>query len=180
MKIKIDNFVKELNVDSKILEKYKEKVPKEVVEVWQEYGFGTFLEGYLKVVNPEDFKDILKQGSQRFQNGIVLFATAMGDLIIWSDNYVRILNFRYGINDTIMSGFDFFFDDLEDTDFREEELKWSPYQQAIKMLGTPEFDECFGYVPILGVGGSEKVENLEKVKLTEHLLIIISFMGPIA
>nr|WP_324250972.1 polymorphic toxin type 15 domain-containing protein [Bacillus sp. AF12] len=31
----------------------------------------------------------------------------------------------------------------------------------------------------LGDSGSEKVENLEKVKLREHILIITEFMGPI-
>ncbi|MGX7149995.1 T6SS immunity protein Tdi1 domain-containing protein [Enterococcus ureasiticus] len=69
---------------------------------------------------------------------------------------------------------DFFFDYLEDTDFIEENLKWSPYPKATKMLGTPACDECFHYVPILGVSGSEKVT------LIEHLLIIINFRGPIA
>ncbi|WP_235182914.1 T6SS immunity protein Tdi1 domain-containing protein [Gracilibacillus boraciitolerans] len=30
--------------------------------------------------------------------------------------------------------------------------------------------------PLLGLGGAEKVENLKKVKLKEHILIITEFM----
>jgi len=41
-------------------------------------------------------------------------------------------------------------------------------------------DECFGYVPLLGLGGTEKVENLQKVRLLnlwgQHLSINISMM----
>jgi hypothetical protein len=29
------------------------------------------------------------------------------------------------------------------------------------------------------MGGSEKIENLKKVKLREHILLITEFMGPI-
>ena len=176
----IEDFKKQSEVEDRIIKKYQDKVPKEIIEFWREYGFGTFLGGYLKSVNPENFEETLKLGSQRFHDGIVLFATGMGDLIIWSDNYVKILNFRHGIIDTIMSGFTFFFDDIFDVDFRVEELKWLPYPQAKELLGFPEYDECFGYVPILGIGGGEKVENLEKVKLMEYLQIIIEFMEPIA
>lgn len=176
----IDGFIKKSDVEDRIINKYKGKVPQEIIDFWEKYGFGSFLGGYLKSVNPEVFEEVLKEGSQRFQDGIVLFATGMGDLIIWSNNYVRVLNYRYGRIDTIMAGFDFFFDDLNDIGFREKDLKWAPYEEAVNLLGTTEYDECFGYVPLLGLGGSEKVENLEKVKLIEHILIIINFMGPIA
>ena len=37
----------------------------------------------------------------------------------------------------------------------------------------------FCYTPLLGLGGEEKVENLKKVKLKEHILIITEFMGPV-
>ncbi|MBC1722148.1 T6SS immunity protein Tdi1 domain-containing protein [Listeria seeligeri] len=179
MKNLIKDFKKQSEVEDRIIKKYQDRVPKEISEFWKEYGFGTFFDGYLKSVNPENFEEILRLGSQRFQDGIVLFATGMGDLIIWSDNYVRVLNFRYGIIDTVMSGFTFFFEDVSDIDFRVEELKWSPYPQATELLGAIEYNECFGYLPILGIGGAEKVENLEKVQLIEHLQLIIEFMGPI-
>ncbi|GEM_PF-5484614 len=63
--------------------------------------------------------------------------------------------------------------------FLDEELNWFPYPEEIEKYGEPKFDECFAYVPILGLGGPEKVENLSKVKLFEHIYLITQFMGPI-
>ncbi len=46
-------------------------------------------------------------------------------------------------------------------------------------MGELEFDESFGYTPLLGIGGSEKIENLEKVKTKEHIEIITQMVGRI-
>ncbi|PTN42546.1 hypothetical protein DAY12_27810, partial [Bacillus thuringiensis] len=51
--------------------------------------------------------------------------------------------------------------------------------QALNKYGKLEIDECFGYTPLLALGGPEKVENLQKVKLIEHVYLITQFMGPI-
>ncbi|EAC4137804.1 TPA: DUF1851 domain-containing protein, partial [Listeria monocytogenes] len=53
------------------------------------------------------------------------------------------------------------------------------YPSAVEKYGEASYDECFGYTPILGMGGTEKVENLKKVKLREHIYLITQFMGPI-
>ncbi|SCN06106.1 protein of unknown function [Bacillus wiedmannii] len=58
-------------------------------------------------------------------------------------------------------------------------MEWNPYLVAIQNYGIPAYNECFGYIPLLGLGGTEKVENLQKVKLIEHIYLITQFMGPI-
>ena len=70
-------------------------------------------------------------------------------------------------------------EDLDDESFLDEELDWNPYPEAVNKYGQPAFNECFGYVPLLGLGGPEKVENLSKVKLVEHIYLITQFMGQI-
>lgn len=159
MSQKIDDFIREQSVSNEIIEQYQNKIPDEMIAFWKEYGFGTFLNGFMKTVNPDDYKDLLIEGSQRFHDRIVLFATAMGDLIIWDGNFVRILKFRYGVTDTIMSGFKFFFEDLSDEDFREEDLKWNPYLEAVELIGVPKYEECFGYVPLLGLDGLKMLKT---------------------
>ncbi len=44
-------------------------------------------------------------------------------------------------------------------------------------LGSPAYDECYGYVPLLPLGGAEKAENLQKVKLREHLELMCQMQG---
>lgn len=63
------------------------------------------MQGYFKSVNPEEFKEILGMSIQRYKNSVVLFATGMGGLVIWSDGYVRLLNYWHGVVKTIMFTF---------------------------------------------------------------------------
>ncbi|MBC1897308.1 DUF1851 domain-containing protein [Listeria booriae] len=175
----LEDFKLVEKVSEEILGEYRAKLPEEMINFWTKYGFGTFMEGYFKSVNPIEYRDILEDTSERYTDGIVLFTTGMGDLIIWSEGYVRMLNYRYGIVKTIMSKFKFFFQSLESEKFKNDYLMWNPYQEAVKKLGIPAYDECFGYVPILALGGAEKVENLQKVKLKEHILLISALAGTI-
>jgi hypothetical protein len=46
------------------------------------------------------------------------------------------------------------------------------FEPARKKLGTLRRDEMYGFVPALMLGGSETVDNLEKVKAVEHLVIL--------
>lgn len=175
-----ENFLKHHTVDERIILKYKDKLPGELIEVWYKYGFGTLLNGFLKLINPDEYLDILERCYRRYEQAIPIFTTSMGDIIVWEkDKYVNLLNFRKGLVHIVSSGFNFFFDDLKDNDFINDELRWEPYPKAYSKYGRPDYDECFGYTPLLGLGGSEKVENLKKVKIREHILIITEFMGPI-
>lgn len=91
-----------------------------------------------------------------------------------------MLNFRKNRVDIIAAGFDFFLDDLNDKSFLIEELDWLPYPQAIEIHGIPLFDECYAYVPLLGLGGPETIENLKRVKFREHIYLSTQVLGPIS
>ncbi|MBC1493575.1 DUF1851 domain-containing protein [Listeria booriae] len=170
----------EMKMPEDTMKEYEKLVPQKVISIWNEYGIGSTLDGYLKVIDPKEFNDILEESYVRYDSAIPLFTTAMGDIIVWEKNkYLNLLNFRRGIVKVIESGFEFFLEDIEDEDFLIEELDWNPYKEASKKLGNPAYDECFGYVPLLALGGSDKVENLKKVKLREHILLITALTGAI-
>ncbi|OXS64573.1 hypothetical protein B0G93_101481 [Bacillus sp. V-88] len=176
----LSDFIKKGTIDEDIILKYKDKLPKELIGVWEKYGYGTFVNGFIKIINPDDYLDILERSYLRYEQAIPIFATAMGDLIVWEKGkYANLINYRKGYVNVVSSGFEFFFDDLKDPDFMNDELMWQPYPDAIRTYSAPDYDECFGYTPLLGLGGNEKVENLSKVKLKEHILVITEFMGPV-
>lgn len=175
----IDDFMFEEKLPISVIEKYKHDVPVQVVEVWENHGFGSINNGYLRVVNPDDFQEVLKDTYNRYQMAIPLFTTAMGDILVWEDKYLLSLNYRKHEVNVVAKNFKFFFNDIFDDYYLENALDWSPYPDAIKKYETPTFDECFGYVPLLGLGGTEKVENLKRVKLKEHIYLITEFMGNI-
>lgn len=105
----LTDFKVNSKVPSEIIKKYKNLIPNEIIDLWQEYGFGTFMQGYFKTVNPEEYMDILQDCSERYKESVVLFATGMGDLVLWADGYVRVLNFRYGVLKTVMPNLLHFF-----------------------------------------------------------------------
>ena len=166
-----------------LVARYRDRVPPELVEVWEQYGFGTFCDGYLKIVNPDDYAGVLTDTYQLTSTAapappLVLFATAMGDLLIWEIGYLALVDYRHGQTHIVAKNLSLLFRNLADgEETLTEEFFWEPYPAARARLGEPAFDECFGYVPLLALGGPEVAENLEKVKLREHIALIGQFTG---
>lgn len=176
----ITDFIKKNDVSEELIKEYEDKLPSEMIAFWKEFGFGTFYKGYLKSINPNEYKNLLEKSYFLGDVSIPIFATAFGDLITWEeDQYVGIVKYRCGVNDVICSGFDFFFDDLSEGELDDEYLSIKQYKAAIKKLGTLEYDECFGYVPLLALGGEESVNNLKKVKIREHIALITEISGEV-
>lgn len=73
----------------------------------------------------------------------------------------------------------FLFDDLLEGELDDEYLSIKQYKAAVEKLGTLEYDECFGYVPLLALGGEESVNNLKKVKIREHIALITEISGEV-
>ncbi|MDE7398152.1 MAG: DUF1851 domain-containing protein [Oscillospiraceae bacterium] len=170
------NSIKHADVPEEIIEKYRGKVSDDIISLWREYGFCTTEDGYYKLVNPDDYADIFREiygGSDK--NPVVLFVTAMADIIFYDDDrYFNLVDIRHEKVDAI--GDDEYFSlimrRMRTADFRHVVLSWEPYEDAVKKLGVPTYEECFAYEPLLSLGGKEKIENLHKVNLAVHLDIV--------
>lgn len=175
-----DDFTFKERTPEEVIQRYSGKLPEEILGIWHQYGFGSFLNGYLKFINPAQYVELLKEVYVRSEQAVPVAVTSMGDIFVWEKSrYLNLLNFRKMRVDVICAGFAFFLEDLNDISFLEEELSWEPYPEAVEIYGQPAFDECFGYVPLLGLGGTEKVENLKKVKVMEHIYLTAQFFGPL-
>lgn len=176
----LSDFIKYSDVDEKIINQYENQLPQEIIDLWKNYGYGTFYNGYLKVINPNEYKELVEKTYFQGNVSIPIFATAFGDIITWEKNqFLGILKYRYGENDVISDGFDFFFEDLQAGEFDKDHFTINKYKEAIDKYGKLEYDECFGYTPILVMGGNESVDNLKKVKIKEHIALISNFIGEI-
>jgi hypothetical protein len=163
------------------LRKYEGFLPTEMLLFWQEFGFGTFMNGYLKVVNPESYQGFMLSSYEVFMEpAIVIGATAFADLIIWEGDCVKQINYRKGSTEIHGDRItDFFNLILARWDIVAETMDAAQFNPALQRLGECAYDECYAYVPALALGGSEKVENLEKVKLREHISILSQLVGVI-
>ncbi|MBP1326161.1 hypothetical protein JOF28_001393 [Leucobacter exalbidus] len=51
--VEIKDFVSHAPVPAEIIAEYRDQVPAELVEVWEQYGYGTFGRGFLRVIDPK-------------------------------------------------------------------------------------------------------------------------------
>lgn len=173
-------FIKEKEASPEVCKQYEGILPSEMTALWEKYGFGSIMGGYLKVINPEEYQQLLLDTYFRGSISIPMLATAFGDIITWEENrYIRIIKYKNGIFQGMAAGFDFFLEDLQSGYYSKNYFEISKYEEAVKMWGCIAFDECFGYVPLLGLGGSGSVKSLKKVKIREHIEIIAQLAGKI-
>lgn len=176
----LNDYKTEILVDEEKIQKYSSILPKDLIDIWITKGFGTLMNGYLKVIDPDEYYEVFKDSYFESDISIPILATAFGDIITWTSNkYVGIVQYRYLDFDTMITDFDMFLMLLNDEGFIKTFFSVEMYEEAVKTYGELKFDECFGFVPILPLGGSEKVENLKKVKIKEHIAVIVALAGPI-
>jgi hypothetical protein len=176
----LKDFRKTGDIPAEVIAKYENKLPAELVSLWKNYGTGSFLNGYLKLVNPDEYIELLADSYETIDSTpIAIFTTSMADIIAYESGYIILINYRRNTSKTVGKSLTYLLEDINEETFLNKNLDWQPYPQAVGKLGVPAYDECFGYEPVLAAGGSEKVENLRIVKLIEHIGIITQFAGPI-
>ena len=184
----MDQFAEELFKNSKrigvvpddIVEKYQSRVSDEIIALWKEYGFCTTEDGYYKIVNPDDYIDIIGEIYDGEHDEVavvdeatVVFATGMADVILYdNEGYFIYVNVRHQKCGAIGRNFSLTMRRMKTADFRQTVLSWNPYEEAVKKYGVPEYDECFAYEPLLSLGGNESVDNMKKVNMEVHLDIV--------
>ncbi|MDE6658218.1 MAG: DUF1851 domain-containing protein [Oscillospiraceae bacterium] len=176
----LKDFVTVKNVDLNLISRYEKILPEGILSLWKEKGFGTFYGGYLKTINPDEYKSLIESSYFMGDVSIPIFATAFGDILTWEENrYVGILKYRFGENDIISDGFKYFYDIISDNECASDYFTIDKYNMAIKKYGELEYNECFGYVPLLALGGQDSINNLKKVKMREHINLMIELIGEI-
>lgn len=175
----LQDFVAFAPLQKEIIEDYRTKVPDDIIGLWNQYGLGNFKNGFIKIINPQIFVDILDTAYSRSNVSIPLFATGMGDIITWEDNHTFMLvNFGRKVLRGLANDVDVLFLSITSDNFCISRMFGKNYFEAVEKYGGLAYDECFGYVPLLGLGGPEKIENLQKVKIREQILVITHLLGP--
>ena len=174
----LENFVKVADMPKDVIEKYKNQVPAELVQIWQEDGLGTFLDGYLKVINPDDYLELLQDSYFRGEISIPIFTTAFGDIITWEKNeFLGIIKYKDGTFDIFLENLSLFIKFLPDKSFTDDYFDIPLYKKAVAKHGQLAYDECFGFVPLLALGGFKDVDHMDKVKVLEHIYLMYQLTG---
>lgn len=116
-----ENFKGECKFDEETISKITNFLPMEISEILKKYGCGSILNGYLRIINPFEYQEVIK------------------------DTYFDI----------------------------------PLYEEAINKYGQLGYEECFGFVPLLLMGGKKDVEHLVKVNEKVRIELITRLVGRI-
>jgi hypothetical protein len=176
--VPLPEFVRVAEIPESSIERFKDLVPEEIADLWRA-GAGIAGDGFLRVIDPAEFVDVVHEGLAGSETTVPIAVTAFGDLVCWRDNLMLAVLFRYGTTEGLSKKPATLGTRLVKPDWATVMLKAPLWEAARDTLGVPDFDECFGFVPMLVLGGAEKVENLKRVKLKEHLDLLVQATGPI-
>ena len=177
----MDSIIKSGNsVNIEIINKYKDFMPKELLDIWNNYGFCTVLDGFLRMIDPDEYKDILRETYFLGKISLPIFVSVFGDIVfIQNDGFIGIVRYRYNNFNIVTSDFKHFLRYLKIDEFVIERLLPNNFHKAKEKLGLPQSDECYGYFPLLCTGGRESVDNIKIVKTKEHIILITQFVGAV-
>ena len=90
-----------------------------------------------------------------------------------------MVKYKDGVFMTILRTSLCFYQFVNEPDFADDCFELPLYNEAIEQYGLLNYDQCFGFVPLLALGGFKDVDHLDKVKMYEHILLITTLVGRI-
>jgi hypothetical protein len=195
-------FVEEFGVpeqfekaDEATLEKYRGKLPKQLLLYWQDYGFCSFGGGLLSIVNPLRYEHALEAwvGDTKIveQDAYYVIARgAFGQLYVWGtktgyqydidplfgwiygeDRYSKEIS--GGKEDFCLQRF-FAVKDKQSVD-KEDEARVPLFARAVAKLGSLASDEMFTFTLPVFLGGIRSLENISKVNVHVQLDLLAQY-----
>jgi hypothetical protein len=176
------DFVPVAPVTNETIARYQSRLEPAVIELWQQQGYGIAADGFIKVVDPDRYLTMVGGCFPR-EEMVPVFATGMGDVIVaYKDGY-RVLEFRYATVAGLGSSIRHLAVKAGNASWLDEMLAHKPYAQVSRARGTlttaADYDYIYGYKLPLPAGGPEDLENLDRVRIFEHIAIIDQLAGRI-
>ena len=66
---------------------------------------------------------------------------------------------------------------MRDPKLLDSWFQWEPYPEAARRDGVPGMDDCFGFVPLLALGGPNTADHLQVMHLWVHISLIQQVAG---
>lgn len=164
--------------------RYTNKLPEQLLNYWEDFGWCGYAEGLFWTVNPQDYESLLNTwlaGTEAFKsdNYHVIARSAFGELYLWGEKSADSLSItsymsRYSTKSSIFAGANLDFGIkvfLSSMQLEHNDLN-SLFKPALKSLGPLKADEMYGFVPALALGGPVELKNLQRVKTIEHLAFL--------
>lgn len=156
------------------LEQFQGKVPAELLKFWQEYGFGNYGGGLLKIIDPTDYIDTITLWLGEQEGCLPILMTGFGTLFIYrklSDTAddICLLDIHHRRSGSFSTSFSDFFERIIPTEnFAAQFLRVGLFQEAFAKHGGLSENEIFFFAPALAFGGTESIQYVEKGNAVVH------------
>jgi hypothetical protein len=171
------------DVPTSSIDRYRGKLPDQLLKYWQEHGWCAYADGSFWTVNPEEYESVLDAwiGDTPFMEQDayhVIARGAFGHLYFWGEKtgYTLLISSvgsfavphspsRAKSSDIAMQRF-FGMRTRKGNDFGDF------FAPALQTLGVLRSDEMYGFVPAIAMGGPGHFKHLKKLKAVEHLVFL--------
>lgn len=177
------------DVPASSIECYRGKLPNQLLQYWEEYGWCGYADGLFWMVNPQEYEPALEAwiGDTPFmeQDAYHIIArSAFGHLLFWGERTGFTLQIfapgSYAVPQDLASSPDkldfdvqIFFSIQKRKSYNFADL----FAPAVRKLGPLQHNEMYGFFPALALGGSATLDHLQKVKAVEHLVLLAQLDG---
>ena len=172
-------------------DRFKGKLPDQLLSYWSQYGWSGYGRGLFWLVNPQEYEPALEAwiGDTPVMERdayYVIARSAFGELFLWGTKTGQSLSIKSlwgmifpsddservskGESDKLIR----YFIGLQRSSAldQKDHLDRPLFERALKMLGPVAADEMYGFEPALAAGGKADLKNLRKVKAVEHLVML--------
>lgn len=187
-----DSYKKVTDVPEKLIEKYSGVLPDELIEIWKNMGFGIYEDGFIQLVNPDEYDFIFEYVDKLLEPSIVYATTALGDVLMWEGNKGWTISPKEGnrnvfinvrhCNSHVIGDMRFILNFVmgdEHGIIDKGYFASKPYLDIKGKLPPLEYGQCYGYVPAIALGGSKSVKNLKIVDTKTYIDITGQAVGKI-
>jgi hypothetical protein len=173
------------------IEKFRGKLPRQLLEYWGTLGWCGFANGLFWIVDPEVWDEAMESllegtGLLEQDSYHVIARNAFGDLWLWGEKSGPSISIRsaYGL---VQPSFDleglredggdlrvrYFFSGKARRSVDLLDDKQKPlFERALKKLGPLQSHELYGFVPLVGAGGACQLKSLQKLDAQVHMAIL--------
>ncbi len=166
-------------VPDSVISRYRGTLPDFLLEIWANDGLSTHKDGFFRLVNPDDYHQLINSFILSDQQLQVVLSTAFGGMIFYDpDNasptaqgkhysfFCPVFLQRTPLSndlDAIMKGW------LTTEEIYVPLMLYNLYTLARKRLPRPTANECYGFVPAIALGGDLDAGQISLYKLKLHL-----------
>jgi hypothetical protein len=184
-------------VPAACIEKWRGKLPDQLLTYWQEEGWCGYADGLFWTVNPDDYEDIVDEWLEdspfeQIDAFHVIARSAFGDLYLWGEKTGSSVNVSCGIHSIICLASNlkrklddpdfyartFFSNKSHDHCDLNDESGTPLFKRVLAKLGPLASNEMYGFEPAIVLGGKMRLENLAKLNLDVHLTILRQLAPP--